>query len=46
VGSPDQILERIRALEATGVRNVALQVPGTEARELIEEFGRHVIAKL
>lgn len=45
-GSADQIVERIRALEAAGVRNLAVQVVGTDGRELIEEFGRQVIARL
>lgn len=46
VGSPDQIVERIKTLEAAGVRNLAVQVAGTDARDLIEEFGRKVIARL
>jgi 5,10-methylenetetrahydromethanopterin reductase len=45
-GDVDQVLERCRALEAAGVDNLALQaVPGM-GRELIEEFGRDVIARL
>jgi 5,10-methylenetetrahydromethanopterin reductase len=45
-GSADEVLERCRALEAAGVDNIALQaVPGM-GRELIEEFGRNVIARM
>jgi 5,10-methylenetetrahydromethanopterin reductase len=46
VGTPDQILERIRGLESAGVRNLAVQLVGTERRELIEEFGREVISRM
>lgn len=45
-GTPDEVLERCRAFAAAGVDNLALQaIPGM-GRQLIEEFGRHVIAKL
>ena len=46
VGPAEQIMERVRALEAAGVCNLALQVAGTDGRELIEEFGQQVIARL
>jgi 5,10-methylenetetrahydromethanopterin reductase len=46
VGTPDQLVERIRALQAIGVSNLAVQLVGPERRELIEEFGREVIARL
>lgn len=46
VGSPEQILDRVRALQAAGVRNLAVQLLGRDRRELIEEFGREVIARL
>lgn len=45
-GTPDEVLERCRVFEGAGVDNLALQaVPGM-GRELIEEFSRHVIAKM
>jgi alkanesulfonate monooxygenase SsuD/methylene tetrahydromethanopterin reductase-like flavin-dependent oxidoreductase (luciferase family) len=45
-GSPDEIVDRCRALAAAGVDNLALQaIPGL-GRELIEEFGREVIARM
>jgi 5,10-methylenetetrahydromethanopterin reductase len=45
-GDPGQLRERVRALAAAGVDNLALQaIPGL-ARELIEEFGREVIARV
>lgn len=44
-GTPDEVLERCRAYAEAGVDNLALQaIPGM-GRELVEEFGRHVIAK-
>lgn len=45
-GPPDEVLQRVRDLADAGVDNLALQaIPGL-ARDLIEEFGRNVIAKL
>jgi len=45
-GSPDDVLERCRMYAAAGVDNLALQaVPGM-GRELIEEFGRHIIRRM
>jgi len=45
-GPADEVLQRVRDLGAAGVDNLALQVIPGMGRELIEEFGRHVIAKL
>lgn len=45
-GTPEEVLERCRSFAAAGIDNLALQaIPGM-GRELIEEFSRHVIAKL
>ncbi|HEY2773978.1 MAG TPA: LLM class flavin-dependent oxidoreductase [Candidatus Binatia bacterium] len=45
-GTAAEVLERCRILASAGIDNLALQaVPGM-GRELIEEFGREVIAKL
>lgn len=45
-GSPAEVLDRCRAYEAAGVDNLALQaIPGM-AKEMIEEFATHVIAKM
>ncbi|MEQ8263942.1 LLM class flavin-dependent oxidoreductase [Pseudohaliea sp.] len=46
VGSPEQLLERIHRLEEAGVRHIAIQVVGTDGRELIEEFGKKILAKV
>jgi alkanesulfonate monooxygenase SsuD/methylene tetrahydromethanopterin reductase-like flavin-dependent oxidoreductase (luciferase family) len=45
-GHPDEVLERVRELAAAGVDNLALQPMPGMGRDLVEEFGRHVIAKL
>ncbi len=45
-GSAGEIIDRIRELEDAGVTNIALNVCGTDAREMIREFGNEVIAKL
>ena len=45
-GPAAEIIDRIRALEEVGVTNIALNVCGTDAREMIREFGREVISKL
>jgi alkanesulfonate monooxygenase SsuD/methylene tetrahydromethanopterin reductase-like flavin-dependent oxidoreductase (luciferase family) len=45
-GDPARIRERVQGLAAAGVDNLALQVIPGLARELIEEFGREVIAHL
>lgn len=43
-GRPDEIIARLKALEAAGLRQIAIQVVN-HGREMIEEFGREVIAK-
>ena len=43
-GTSEEIIARIKALEAAGLTQIAVQVV-TDGRELIEEFGREVIAK-
>ena len=45
-GSGPEIIERLEAMEATGVDNVAIAVADAQgARDLIQDFGRDVIAK-
>ncbi|MGD0075161.1 MAG: hypothetical protein ABSD31_12605 [Candidatus Binataceae bacterium] len=44
-GPAGEINERIKALEEAGVSNVGLHLSGTDGRELIQEFGREIIAK-
>lgn len=43
-GTADEIIARLRALEAAGITQVAIQVV-TQGREMIEEFSRQIIAK-
>jgi 5,10-methylenetetrahydromethanopterin reductase len=43
-GHGDEIIARLKALEAEGLKQVAIQVVNN-GREMIEEFGREVIAK-
>jgi hypothetical protein len=43
-GRGEEIIARLRALEAEGLKQVAIQVVNN-GREMIEEFGREVIAK-
>jgi len=43
-GTADEIVARLRALEAAGITQVAIQVV-TKGREMIEEFSREIIAK-
>jgi 5,10-methylenetetrahydromethanopterin reductase len=43
-GTGEEIIARIKALEAAGVKQVAIQVVN-HGREMIEEFSREVIAK-
>jgi len=45
-GTPDEVLERCRLFEAAGVDNLALQALPGMGRNLIEEFGRHIIARM
>jgi 5,10-methylenetetrahydromethanopterin reductase len=44
-GTADEIIARLRALEAAGLRQVAIQVVYPQGREMIEEFSRAIIAK-
>ena len=45
-GTGPEIIERLEAMEAAGVDNVALSVTDAQgARDLIQDFGREVIAK-
>jgi alkanesulfonate monooxygenase SsuD/methylene tetrahydromethanopterin reductase-like flavin-dependent oxidoreductase (luciferase family) len=46
VGSAGEVLQRVRDLRDAGLDNLALQVMPGQARDLIEEFSRDVIAKL
>ncbi len=46
VGSPEAALERVQQYAAAGVDNLALQVVPGQAADLIDEFSKHVIAKL
>ena len=46
VGRADAVRQRVRDLRDAGVDNLALQVMPGQARELVEEFARDVIAKL
>jgi alkanesulfonate monooxygenase SsuD/methylene tetrahydromethanopterin reductase-like flavin-dependent oxidoreductase (luciferase family) len=43
-GRPDEIIARLKALEAAGLKQIAIQVVNN-GREMIEEFSREVIAK-
>lgn len=43
-GTGEEIIARLKALEAVGLKQVAIQVV-TRGREMIEEFSREVIAK-
>ena len=45
-GSPGEIIDRIHELEDAGITNIALNVCGTDGREMIREFGNEVICKL
>jgi hypothetical protein len=44
-GPAGEIIERIKALEEAGITNVAIHLSGTDGREMVQEFGREVIAK-
>ena len=44
-GTGEEIIARLKALEAVGLKQVAIQVVGDSGREMIEEFSREVIAK-
>ena len=45
-GTPEEIIERLKGLEAAGVDNLAIQCVQDSARELIEEFSTQIIAKM
>jgi alkanesulfonate monooxygenase SsuD/methylene tetrahydromethanopterin reductase-like flavin-dependent oxidoreductase (luciferase family) len=45
-GTPGEIIDRIHQLEDAGITNIALNVCGTDGRQMIREFGNEVIAKL
>lgn len=44
-GTSEEIIARLKALEAVGLKQIAIQVVGETGREMIEEFSREVIAK-
>jgi 5,10-methylenetetrahydromethanopterin reductase len=44
-GHGPELIERIKALETAGVRQIAIQVVPPFGREMIEDFSRYVIAK-
>ncbi len=44
-GTGEEIIARVKALEAAGLTHVAIQVVYPHGREMIEEFSRAVIAK-
>ena len=44
-GRGDEIIARLKALEAAGVKQVAIQVVWPHGREMIEYFSREVIAR-
>jgi hypothetical protein len=44
IGSSEEIVAQLKALEQAGLRQIAVQVV-TNGRELIEEFSREVIAR-
>jgi 5,10-methylenetetrahydromethanopterin reductase len=44
-GRGEEVISRLKALEAAGVKQVAIQVVWPHGREMIEDFSREVIAK-
>jgi alkanesulfonate monooxygenase SsuD/methylene tetrahydromethanopterin reductase-like flavin-dependent oxidoreductase (luciferase family) len=44
-GTGEEIIARLKALEAVGMKQIAIQVVGDSGREMTEEFSREVIAK-
>ena len=45
-GTGYEVIEKLDRMEASGIDNVAISVTDAQgARELIEDFGREVIAK-
>ena len=45
VGEPDEIIERLRELEAGGLKEVALLPPIAVARQNFKDFAEHIMAK-
>ena len=43
VGEPDAIIEHVRRLEASGIREIALWPPMDCERKVLEDFARHVM---
>jgi alkanesulfonate monooxygenase SsuD/methylene tetrahydromethanopterin reductase-like flavin-dependent oxidoreductase (luciferase family) len=46
VGEPDQILERLRALERAGLQEVTLLPPMAQARGIHKDFAEQIIARI
>ena len=44
-GPAGELIERIKELEEAGITNVAIHLSGSDARDLVQEFGREVISK-
>jgi alkanesulfonate monooxygenase SsuD/methylene tetrahydromethanopterin reductase-like flavin-dependent oxidoreductase (luciferase family) len=44
-GEPDQIIARLRAAEAAGLREITLLPPMDHARRVFRDFATHVIAR-
>ena len=45
-GARPEIIEKLERVEATGIGNIAISVTDTQgARDLIQDFGREVIAR-
>ena len=45
VGEPDEIIKRLRKLEAGGLREIALLPPIAVARESFKDFAKQVMAR-
>ena len=45
VGEPDEIIAKLRAAEAAGLREVTLLPPMDHARRVLRDFATHVIAR-
>ena len=46
VGGPDEVIEKLRAAEAAGLREVSLLPPLAHLRETAKDFAEQVIARL
>jgi hypothetical protein len=44
-GPAGELIERTKELEEAGITNVAIHLSGSDARDLVQEFGREVISK-